>query len=80
MLSRDEVWVSCFNAIDSPSHQFREVEDYHWNTLSVRELSSGLDSAGFDTEAVSIGDELEGRFPGYAHYNREAWIVIGRRR
>lgn len=79
-LSRDEVWLSCFNAVDSPAHEFREVEDYHWNTLSVRALAARLESEGLVTEVVSIAGELEARFAGYTHYNREAQIVIGRRR
>ena len=78
-LARDEVWLSLFKASDAPAHGFQPVDDYHWNTLSLSELSRHFGAAGFSVEVVSIADVLEQRFPGYRHYNPAAHVLIGRR-
>lgn len=77
-LSRDEVWLSLFNASDADHHKYCESGDYYWNTLSVSKISQHLRAAGYSMEIVSVAAELEQRFPGYRHYNRKAHIVIGR--
>ena len=79
-LSRDEVWLSFFNATDAVGHDFQAVGDYYWNTLSLPDISKNLHEAGFLTETVSIAGELEHRFPGYSHYNRNVHIMIGKRK
>ena len=77
-LSRDEVWLSLFNATYAETHEYHEVGDYHWNTLSVSQISRHLCRAGYSTEVVSVATLLGHRFPGYRHYNRKAHIVIGK--
>jgi len=78
-LSQDEIWISTFNAGPFANHQIRPVDGYHWNTLSLCELSQHLNDAGFAPEIVSVSAELERRFCGYHHYNQNAYILIGRR-
>lgn len=78
-LACDEIWVSLFNAQHAATHDWVSVEDYHWNALSISSLARHLGAAGFTPEIVPVADELEHRFPGYTHYNRSAFILIGRK-
>ena len=79
-VTKDELWMSLFNAADITTHQIKQVEDYHWNLLSLGELKSDIQSQGFDVEIISIAKLMEGRFEGYRHYNQEAYILIATRR
>lgn len=79
-VTKDELWVSLFNAADISFHQIRPVDDYHWNLLSLSELQRDIDTQGFDVEIISIPQQLESRFEGYRHYNQEAHILIASRR
>lgn len=79
-VTRDECWMSFFNADLRPEHIFRQVGDYHWNLLSIQLLASEVRASGFDVEIYSIPEILESRFDGYRHYNREAHIIVARRK
>lgn len=79
-VTRDECWISLFNADSRSDHVFQEVEDYHWNVLSLPALADELGAFGFDVEIYSVPEILESRFDGYRHYNREAHIVVARRK
>lgn len=79
-VTKDEHWISCFNAADIPIHQIRPVDDYHWNLLSLSELKEFIQIQGFDVEIVSTSQQFEDRFEGYRHYNQEAHILIANRR
>ncbi len=78
-VSREEVWIACFNASAADAHVIQPVDDYHWNQLSVPALCRHLESAGFQCELVSPAVELERRCPGYVHYSRTACLVVARR-
>jgi len=79
-VTRDECWMSLFNADSCPDHVFQEVEDYHWNMLSLQLLADEIRSFGFDAEIYSVPYILESRFDGYRHFNREAHIIVARRK
>ncbi|MFU8847508.1 MAG: class I SAM-dependent methyltransferase [Opitutales bacterium] len=79
-VTRDECWMSFFNADTSPQHSFREVEDYHWNRLSLPVLVEEIKASGFEVELYSVQDVLASKFEGYQHYNQEAHILVARRR
>lgn len=79
-VTREECWISLFNAAEIPHHVFKEVEDYHWNLLSLPLLAEEVRAAGFDVEVYSVPEILESRFEGYRHYNREARILAATRR
>ena len=79
-ITRDECWMSFFNAADIPQHTFREVDDYHWNVLSISMLEEEVRATGFDVEIYSVPEILETRFDGYRHYNREAHILAATRK
>jgi len=79
-VSRDECWMSFFNADSRPDHVFREVADYHWNLLSIELIADEVRASGFDVEIYSVPNILESRFDGYRHYNREAHILVARRK
>jgi SAM-dependent methyltransferase len=78
-VSRDEIWLSLFNADDIPEHDYHAVDDYFWNTLSLSQIAHHLNAGGYSTQVIPIAAELECRFPGYRHYNRGAHILIGTR-
>lgn len=79
-ITRDELWISLFNAEHIAHHEIRPEGDYHWNLLSIPELAAEIETEGFEAESISIAQELEGRFEGYRHYNTEAHILIARRK
>lgn len=79
-VTKDELWMSLFNAADIPSHRIEPVDDYHWNLLSLWELQTDIQAQGFDVEIISVAQHLEGRYEGYRHYNQEAYILIATRR
>lgn len=79
-VTKDELWISLFNASDITSHQIKPVDDYHWNLLSLCELQRDIQARGFEVEIISVSKQLEGRFEGYRHYNQEAHILIATRR
>lgn len=79
-VTRDECWMSFFNAIDAPQHTFREVDDYHWNDLSIPMLKAEVRASGFEVESYSVAEILEGRFDGYRHYNHEAHLLAATRK
>jgi hypothetical protein len=72
--------MSFFNAGDHSQHTFREVEDYHWNLLSVSLLEEEVRASGFDVEVYPVPEVLESRFEGYRHYNQEARILVASRK
>lgn len=79
-VSRDEIWIACFNATAADQHVIHPVEDYHWNQLSVPSLCRHLAVAGFtECDLLSPAVELERRCPGYGHYTRTACLVVARR-
>lgn len=79
-VSRDEIWIACFNASAAEAHGIQPVDDYHWNQLSIPALCRHLESAGFTAcDLVSPAVELERRCPGYSHYTRTACLVVARR-
>lgn len=79
-VTRDECWMSFFNADTSSHHSFCEVEDYHWNRLSLPLLVEEIKASGFEVELYSVQDVLASKFEGYQHYNREANILVARRK
>jgi len=78
-VSHDQVWLSFFNLAETPFHDFREEGLYHWNELSRTEIENTLAALGCSTQTISLVDEIESRFPGYRHYNREAHLVLATR-
>ena len=79
-VTRDECWISLFNADSCSDHAFQEVGDYHWNKLSLPSLADEVRPLGFEVEIYSVPGILESRFDGYRHYNREAHIIVARRK
>jgi SAM-dependent methyltransferase len=78
-VSGDELWLSLFNAAHVPVHEIRPVDGYHWNLLSIDLLVRELAAHGFDSQVVDVGAELAARFPGYRHYNEQAFILVAGR-
>lgn len=78
-ITRDECWLSFFNAADIPQHRINEVDDYHWNLLSIPTIEREIRAQGFEVEIYSVAEILEGRFDGYQHYNREAYLIAASR-
>lgn len=78
-VTRDECWMSFFNVDSRPDHFVRELEDYHWNLLSIELLAEEVSASGFDVDIYNVPNILESRFDGYRHYNREAHIIVARR-
>lgn len=74
---RSELWLSFFNLLSLPTHQFSQKGNYYWNALSLSEVTESLQRSGCSSvEVISLAQELESRFPGYRHYNQDAHILI----
>lgn len=78
-VGRDELWLSLFNGARIPAHQIQPSGGYHWNLLSLDEIADDLAAEGYGVQVVEVAAELQSRFPGYQHYNREAFIVLAQR-
>jgi SAM-dependent methyltransferase len=76
-LSSDEIWISLFNGTLESRSSYQMKDDYHWNSLSLTELSEFLEKRGFKSTVMSISTELETRFEGYSHYNPNAYLLFG---
>ena len=78
-VTKDELWISLFNADHIASHIIQPEREYFWNLLSISELAEDIQLQGFSVEAISVAKELESRFSDYHHYNQQAHILIARR-
>ena len=75
-ISRNEIWISCFNAGTFPLHEFKADGTYYRNRLSVGEIAKQLAINNFKTEWISIKNEYTSLFPGYRQYNENAAIIV----
>ncbi len=78
-VTRDECWLAFFNAHEAPEHQIEERGEYHWNKLSLPLIVESITGAGFDAVTYHVPEILESRFPGYEHYNRDAYLLVATR-
>ena len=78
-VSRDELWLSFFNAAPVSAHEFRPVDGYHWNLLSLDLLVRELALHDFQSQVVDVAAELSARFPGYRHHNEQAFVLLAGR-
>jgi ubiquinone/menaquinone biosynthesis C-methylase UbiE len=75
-VTRREVWFHLFNAADGSQHEVRPVTAYHWNLLSIREITRVIAEVPAHAEVVSIAELGRRKFGFSRYYNRRAYTII----
>jgi SAM-dependent methyltransferase len=57
-VTRGSILAGCFNVQNIAEHHIEPFEDYHWNTLSPRELAASFARHGFASRVIHIGSFL----------------------
>ncbi len=75
-LTRTQAWLHFFNLADADEHVIKRVDDYHWNTLSIRKIEESLAPIASDIEVIPIPDLLKSKFGWGEYYNQEAVTLL----
>ena len=70
-----QAWLHFFNLADTPEHEARPHESYHWNLLSTNRLLESLSSHNLACDALPIRDLVAEKFGFEGYYNQEAALV-----
>jgi hypothetical protein len=61
---------------ECPEHVVREVEDYHWNTLSLERVKELFKRFGFSAQVIHIATFLRQSFGCEFTHNPDAYTMI----
>lgn len=74
------VLAHLFNMHDAPEHEVREVDEYHWNRLSLPRVRGLFESHGLTVQAVHIDTMLRERLGCADTHNKNAWTLTATRK
>jgi ubiquinone/menaquinone biosynthesis C-methylase UbiE len=78
-VTRGTVLAHLFNMHDAPDHEVREVDDYHWNRLSLPRVRALFESHGYAVQATHIDTMLRDRLACGDTHNKHAWTLTATR-
>lgn len=78
-VTNEAICAHFFNMDETPEHRVQPVEDYHWNTLSLRRVLDLFQSHGFHGHTVHIGTFLQRLFEGEPTHNPNAYTIYFKR-
>lgn len=61
-ISRSEIWIHCFNAVDIDQHEIIPYFQYHRNRISISQFAKTLEDGGFSVEVIKLPDMLKQKF------------------
>ena len=70
-----QAWLHFFNLADTPEHEARPHESYHWNLLSKNSILDTLTSHGLACDALPMRDLVHEKFGFSGYYNQEAVLI-----
>ena len=72
-----ETLLACFfNIHKIEKNIIKQVRNYHWNTLSIDEITNEFKSNKLSSDIISIDQHLLDLF-GKNNYNKNAYILVG---
>jgi SAM-dependent methyltransferase len=78
-VTRRALSIGFFQMHEGPEHIIREVEEYHWNTLSMERVRGAFQQYGFEVQVVHIATFLRERFGCDYTHNPDAYTLVMRR-
>lgn len=72
-----QAWLHFFNlSTSAPRHEIVPVDDYHWNLLSLEQLSPLIPDGFGEVEVVEVAEFLNAQFGCCDYYNEEAVTLL----
>ena len=78
-VTRQDICVGFFNMCDSDEHVVRNIDDYHWNKLSVGKTKALFERHASVAEVIHIDTFLLSQFGCGDAHNKGAYTFIIRR-
>jgi SAM-dependent methyltransferase len=75
-VTRRALCIGFFQMHEGPEHIVRQVEEYHWNTLSMNRVRDLFRRQGFQSQVIHIGTFLRESFGCDYTYNPDAYTLI----
>lgn len=79
-VTRAAISIGFFQMHEGTDHIVRQVDDYHWNTLSMELVRSLFENQGFEVQVIHIATFLNGKFACEYTHNRDAYTLVMRRK
>jgi len=71
-----EAWLHFFNLDEIAEHEVREVDQYHWNKLSLDKVCDLITSTGAQVTVLAIDTFLKEKFDCNDYYNTGAYTLL----
>src|SRR5439155_15479194 len=75
-VTRTAICIGFFQIHEGPDHIIREVEDYHWNTLSMERMRVLFAGHGFESQVIHAATFLRHDFGCDYTHNPDAYTFI----
>ena len=75
-VTRWRICIGFFNMNEIPEHVPRPVEEYHWNTLSMKQMKEAFARHGFRAQVIHIGSFLRQRVGCDLTHNPNAYTFV----
>jgi ubiquinone/menaquinone biosynthesis C-methylase UbiE len=75
-VSRRAICIGFFQMHEGPDHVIREVDEYHWNTLSMQRLRTLFEERGFSAQVIHIATFLREKLACEYTHNRDAYTLV----
>jgi SAM-dependent methyltransferase len=75
-VTRWRICIGFFNMNEIPEHVTRPVEEYHWNTLSMKQTKEAFARHGFRAQVIHIGSFLRQRVGCDLTHNPNAYTFV----
>ena len=75
-LTGKQAWLHFFNLADVEQHDFKQVDSYYWNTLSLKQIKATLAQHASQIEVISIPALLQAKFAWNQYHNQEAVTLL----
>ena len=79
-VTRHALCLGFFNLHEGEEHLVQPLDQYHWNTLSVRRLKESLEDLEFSVQVLHVDTLLKWRFGCEETHNKNAYTFLASRR
>src|SRR5207302_209929 len=75
-VTRHGISAGFFQMHEGPEHLIRQIDEYHWNTLSMEQVRALFQEHGFAVQVVHIATFLREKFGCQYTHNRDAYTLV----
>ena len=79
-VTRRAISIGFFQMHEGPEHIVREIDEYHWNTLSMDRIRALFQEHGLQVQVINIATFLREKFGCAYTHNGDAYTLVMTRR